>query len=81
VTNAVPLNTIRSINKILGAHFVTKDGAKRGIITIGKVAPFGIGFTIGAGGNLLMARGVVKTARAMFDSAEELNAEDDYHDL
>ncbi len=77
VTNAVPLSTIRSINKILGAHFVTKYGAKRGIITIGKVAPFGVGFAIGAGGNLLMARGVVKTAKAMFDSAEELNAEDD----
>ncbi len=77
VTNAVPLSTIRSINKILGAHFVTKYVATRGIITIGKVAPFGIGFTAGAGGNLLMARGVVKTAKAIFDSAEELNAADE----
>ena len=81
VTNAVPLTTIRSINKILGAHFVTKYGAKRGIITIGKVAPFGVGFTIGAGGNLLIARGVVKTAKAMFDSADQLNAADGDDDL
>ena len=76
VTNAVPLSTIRSINKILGAHFVTKYGTQRGIIAIGKVAPFGIGFAIGAGGNLMMARGVIKTAKVMFDSAEALNQAD-----
>jgi hypothetical protein len=77
VTNAVPLSTIRSINKVLGAHFITKYGTKRGIIAIGKVAPFGVGFAIGAGGNLVMARGVIKTAKVMFDSAEALNNSDD----
>lgn len=76
VTNAVPLSTIHSVNKVLGAHFVTKYGTKRGIIAIGKVAPFGVGFAIGAGGNLVMARGVIKTARIMFDSAEALNRDD-----
>lgn len=73
VTNAVPLSTIRSINKVLGANFVTKYGTRRGIIVIGKAAPFGVGFAIGAGGNLVMARGVIKTAKLMFDSAEPLN--------
>jgi hypothetical protein len=76
VTNAVPLSTIKSINKVLGAHFVTKYGTKRGIIAIGKVAPFGVGFVIGAGGNLVMARGVIRTAKAMFESAEALNNAD-----
>lgn len=76
VTNAVPLSTIRSINKVLGAHFITKYGTKRGIIAIGKVAPFGVGFAIGAGGNLVMARGVINTAKVMFDSAEALNSAD-----
>jgi hypothetical protein len=73
VTNAVPLNTIKAINKVLGANFVTKYGTKRGIIAVGKVAPFGIGFVIGGGGNLVMARGVIKTARTMFDAADALN--------
>jgi hypothetical protein len=77
VTNAVPPRTMRSINRTLGANFVTKYGAKRGIIAIGKVAPFGIGLVIGAGGNLFMARSVITTTKAMFDSAEKLNAEDD----
>ncbi|MDO3175910.1 hypothetical protein [Mycobacteroides abscessus] len=76
VTNAVPLSTIKSINKVLGANFVTKYGTKRGIIAIGKVAPFGVGLAIGAGGNLAMARGVIRTAKAMFDSAEKLNRAD-----
>ena len=76
VTNAVPLSTIRSINRKLGANFVTKYGTRRGIITIGKVAPFGIGLVIGAGGNLLMARSVVASTKVMFDSAETLNAAD-----
>lgn len=74
VTNAVALSTIRSINKVLGANFVTRYGARRGIVVIGKVAPFGFGFAIGAGGNLVMARGVIKSAKRMFDSAEALNA-------
>lgn len=64
MTNAVPISTIRSINKVLGAHFITKYGMKRGIIAIGKVVPFGVGFAIGAGGNLVMTRGVIKPAVA-----------------
>jgi hypothetical protein len=77
VTNAVPLNTIKAMNKVLGANFITKYGTKRGIIAIGKVAPFGIGFVIGGGGNLMMARGVIKTARTMFDAADALNRADE----
>jgi hypothetical protein len=69
--------TIRSINRTLGANFVTKCGTKRGIIAIGKVAPFGFGLVIGAGGNLFMARSVITTTKVMFDSAEKLNAADD----
>lgn len=77
VANAVPLQTIRSVNKVLGANFVTRYGAQRGILVLGKAAPFGVGMAIGASGNLLMAKGVVKAARKMFDAAEELNAADD----
>lgn len=74
VANAVPLQTIRSVNKVLGANFVTRYGTQRGILVLGKAAPFGVGFAIGAGGNLLMAKGVIKTAKTMFDAAEEFNA-------
>ena len=76
VANAVPLQTIRSVNKVLGANFVTRYGTQRGVLVLGKAAPFGVGFAIGAGGNLFMAKGVIKTAKTMFDAAEELNRAD-----
>jgi hypothetical protein len=76
VANAVPLETIKGINRILGQHFVTRTAGKRGIIKLGSTAPFGLGFVIGAGGNLVMAKGIIKTAKTMFDAADDLNASD-----
>ena len=72
--NAVPLETIKNINKVLGQHFVTRSVGTRGIVKLGSAAPFGVGLAIGAGGNMLMAKGVIKTAKKMFDAAEEFNA-------
>lgn len=66
VTGAVPLTSIRQINKVLGRNFVTKYGTKQGIVVIGKLAPFGIGAGIGAGANALFARGVVKSTKKAF---------------
>ncbi|HEX5253278.1 MAG TPA: hypothetical protein VFW69_05300 [Mycobacterium sp.] len=68
---AVPMETIRRINRVLGAHFITKYGTKRGVIVLGRAAPFGLGVAIGGGGNFLMARGVIKATRKAFDSALE----------
>jgi hypothetical protein len=66
---AVPMETIRRINRVLGTHFITKYGTKRGIIVLGRAAPFGLGVAIGGGGNFLMARGVIKATRKAFDNA------------
>ena len=60
---AIPMETIRQINKVLGPQFVTKYGAKRGVIVLGKALPFGFGAAIGGGGNLLLAKGIVKATR------------------
>ncbi|OBH52892.1 hypothetical protein A5686_09325 [Mycobacterium sp. E2479] len=68
---AVPMETINRINRVLGRHFITKYGTKRGIIVLGCAAPFGLGVAIGGGGNFLMARGVIKATRKAFDSALE----------
>lgn len=69
LTNSVPAATLRSINRVLGVNFVTKWGTRQGILVIGKAAPFGIGMAIGAGGNLVMAKGIVKTTRVAVDTA------------
>jgi hypothetical protein len=64
--NAVPLQAIRNVNKVLGANFVTRYGTRSGILVLGKAAPFGIGAAIGAGGNLAMARMIIKSTRLAF---------------
>ncbi len=66
VTQAVPLETVRQINRVLGRNFVTKYGTKQGIVVIGKMVPFGFGAAIGAGGNAAMARLAIRTARSAF---------------
>ena len=37
------------------------------------MTPFGVGAAIVAGGDMVMARRVIKTAKMMFDSADALN--------
>jgi hypothetical protein len=66
VTQAVPIETVRRINGVLGQNFVTKYGTKQGIIVIGKMAPFGFGAAIGGTGNAVMARMAIKAARSAF---------------
>jgi len=72
-TSAVPLNTIRSINRVVGPNFVTKWGTEQGILVLGKAIPFGVGMVIGAGGNLLFAKVVVTATRKAVSTA--LNVE------
>ncbi len=66
ITAAVPMESIRQINRVLGPNVVTKYGTKQGIFVIGKMAPFGVGAAIGAGGNAAMARMAIAAARSAF---------------
>jgi hypothetical protein len=65
-TDAIPMSSIRSINKTLGRWFVTRYGTRQGILVIGRAAPFGIGASIGAGGNLIVGRSVIAAMRHAF---------------
>lgn len=65
---AVPIETIRQINRALGPRFVTRYGTKQGIVVLGRAAPFGIGAAIGGGGNYLAAKTITKTTRRAFES-------------
>ncbi|WTZ50551.1 hypothetical protein OG716_00120 [Nocardia sp. NBC_01388] len=69
LTNSVPAASLRSLNRVLGVNFVTKWGTRQGILVIGKAAPFGIGMAIGASGNLVVAKGVIKTTRIAVETA------------
>lgn len=69
IVDSVPVATLRQINKVLGPNFVTKYGAKQGILVLGKVVPFGIGAVIGGGANLAVSEATVRTARRAFGPA------------
>lgn len=66
LTNAIPMSSILKINRVLGWQFITKYGTKRGIIVIGRLAPFGIGAGIGGAGNGLFGWSVIRGVRKAF---------------
>ncbi|HKR49212.1 MAG TPA: hypothetical protein VJT72_06455 [Pseudonocardiaceae bacterium] len=67
--DVIPMSSITAINKTLGRWFLTRYGRKQGVLAIGRVAPFGIGAVIGAGGNRAFGRRVVDTSRRVFGPA------------
>lgn len=76
---AVPASTLRQINKVMGQHFVTRYGTRQGILVLGKIAPFGFGAVLGAGGNHLLGQTTVKATQKTFqeflpDDVEEKGA-------
>jgi hypothetical protein len=59
IVKAIPMETINSINSVLGPRFLTKWGTRQGVIVLGRVIPFGVGAAIGGTANAFLARGVV----------------------
>lgn len=71
LVRGIPRAKIDAINKVLGQHFVTKYGTKKGILVLGKVIPFGIGAVIGGAANGLFSQGTITASnRAFGDPAE-----------
>jgi hypothetical protein len=66
VVEAVPIESIRRVNRVLGRNFVTRYGTKQGILVLGRVIPFGIGALVGGGGNYIVGSGVVRATRGAF---------------
>ena len=69
IIQSIPMSTISAANKVLGPRFITKYGAKQGVLVLGKQLPLCIGAGIGAGGNALIGWGVIKTARRILGPA------------
>ncbi len=65
----MPLEVIERVNTSLGSHVLTKYGTRRGIATVGRLLPFGIGAVIGGGANFTMTRNLAKHADAFFRNA------------
>jgi hypothetical protein len=71
IAQGIPLDTIRSINGVLGKNFVTRHGTKEGILVLGRELPFGVGAAIGAAGNAASGWGSIRAARRAFGTAPE----------
>ncbi|MDX2401514.1 hypothetical protein NJO91_00045 [Streptomyces microflavus] len=66
IVDAIPMSAINRVNKVLGPRFITKYGTKQGVLVLSKQVPLGIGAALGAGGNHLLGRVTVKSARTIF---------------
>ncbi|MBT9605749.1 hypothetical protein [Microbacterium sp.] len=63
IVQAIPMTVIDAANKVLGPRFITKYGAKQGVLVLGKQIPMAIGVVIGAGGNHAFGWLIIKAAR------------------
>lgn len=64
----VPAEIFKKINRRVGTTIVTKYGAKRGGVAIGKLIPFGVGAVVGGGFNLATMKGFKKAAIKYYKS-------------
>lgn len=69
IVKAIPMSAIHKVNRVLGPRFVTKYGTKQGVLVLSKQLPLGIGMGLGAGGNHVVGRGIITSARKIFDEA------------
>ncbi|GAA2511216.1 hypothetical protein GCM10010406_54430 [Streptomyces thermolineatus] len=80
IVNAIPMSAINRANKVLGPRFITKYGTKQGVLVLSKQVPLGLGAAIGAGGNHVLGRLTIKSARAVFGQPPSNWAGDDRGD-
>jgi hypothetical protein len=63
---SLPLPAVSKLNSRMLKHFVKRFTLKRGALLFGKLLPVGIGAIIGAVGNRLVGKKIVRNARAAF---------------
>jgi hypothetical protein len=63
---SLPLPTVSRLNSRMLKYFVKRFTVKRGVLVFGKLLPVGIGGAIGAVGNRLAGKKIVRNARMAF---------------
>ena len=64
----IPAGVLRAINRKLGRSVLTRFGARRGVITLGRVLPFGIGAAVGGSANYMSVQAIGRHADSFFRS-------------
>ncbi|GAA4416408.1 hypothetical protein GCM10023169_11240 [Georgenia halophila] len=62
----LPLGTIRAVNKTLTRRLVQAGLARAGAVSLGRLAPFGVGAVIGYQGTKIMGKNVLDGTREAF---------------
>lgn len=68
---SLPLPAVSKLNNSLLKRFVKRFALKRGALMFGKLLPVGIGAIIGAIGNRMVGKKLVRNARSAFGPAPE----------
>lgn len=69
ITKSLPAAAFNPIADRIKASFLRRFAVTQGTSVVGRLVPFGIGAVIGGGGNHLMGRKVVTSARSAFGPA------------
>lgn len=62
----LPVRLLKEVNRMLGNQLLKRFGPRTGVLFFARAFPLGIGALIGGGGNLAMARQVIKSTRDAF---------------
>lgn len=71
IINKIPMAGIKAANKVLGPRFITKYGAKQGILVLGKQLPLALGAVVGAGGNVTFGYFVIRSTKTILQAPPE----------
>lgn len=69
VTNSLPLGKLGPLNSSLTRWFVKRYVVRQTMLAFGRALPLGLGVLIGAGGNIVIARAVIRAAEHAFGPA------------
>ncbi len=69
LTNALPLAKLGPLNLTLSRWFIKRYVIRQSVLALGRALPLGIGLVIGAVGNLVIARAVIRSAERAFGPA------------
>jgi hypothetical protein len=66
ITNALPLAKLGPLNLALTRWFIKRYVIRQSVLALGRALPLGIGLVVGAVGNLVVARAVIRAADRVF---------------
>lgn len=66
VTDRLPLSKLGPLNSSLTRWFVKRYVVRQAVLAVGRALPLGIGVVIGAAGNVVTARAVIRAAQRSF---------------